>query len=202
MNKNIKSSIVFNSGHIHLFDIYKFVAEYPKLVSGKDGDMHSYTKVVNQITQSIPVKAGWYNWGHFNNVGFWETIYFGKTGNKKTSSLKARIKEEILDERGAFWATIYGSEPTEKQFQKMTKNKYGSGVHMYRKSNTHFIVWVSADNISEEGVKREEEMLIALYRPSFNVQRKIKYPSHIHPHTKKILEIFDREIAKINNPRI
>jgi hypothetical protein len=184
------------TGHIDLFDIYKFVASHPKFVSGKNGDMGEYTKIVNSVVASIPANAGWYLWGRFNDVGFWETVYLGKSGNKKTSSLKARLKEELLDERAAFWATLYGSETTERQFQKIYKHKYGPGTRSYRKRNIHFIVWVSATPITEEEVHSEEKILITLYRPAVNIQR-VSYPPHT-PYTEKVLRAVDDTIYKLN----
>jgi hypothetical protein len=189
----------FQTGHIHLFDIYKYVAEHPKFVSGKDGDMREYTKLVNKLVESIPTQAGWYNWGRVNDVGFWETVYLGKSGNKKTSSLKARIKEEILDERGAFWATVYGTEPTERQYQKINKGKYGPGTRAYRKRNIHFVIWLSAEGASEEEIREEEKVLIALYRPAINIQR-VSYPPHT-PHTEEVLKLFDNEISNVISPK-
>jgi len=184
------------TGHIDLFDIYKYVATHPSFVSGKNGDMLEYTRLVNQITKPIPKdKPGWYLWGRFNDVGFWETVYLGKAGNKKTSSLYARIREELLDERAAFWATIYGSEPTERQFQKIYKNKYGPGTRSYRKKNIHFIIWVSATPVSEVEVKEEESVLISAYRPSINIQRH-SYPMRSE-HTDYIVKAIDLEIDEI-----
>jgi len=182
------------TGHIHLFDIYKFVAEHPKLVSGRGGDTTEYTRLVSKLVESIPAQAGWYNWGRINDVGVWETVYLGKSGNRKTSSLKARIKEELLDERGAFWATVYGTEPTERQNRKAYGGRY-PGTRSYRKRNIHFIVWLSADEISEEDIKAEERTLIMLYRPAVNIQR-VSYPPHT-ANTQSILEAFDSEIGKI-----
>jgi hypothetical protein len=184
-----------NTGHIDLFDIYKYVACHPKFVSGINGDMGEYTKLVNTLTQTIPKNAGWYLWGRFNDVGFWETVYLGKAGNLKTSSLYARLREELLDERAAFWATIYGSEITERQFQKIYKNKYGPGTRSYRKRNIHFIVWLGVDKISEQEIKAEEQTLITLYRPAVNIQR-VSYPPHT-ANTERILKAIDMEIRKI-----
>jgi hypothetical protein len=183
------------TGHLNLFDIYRFVAVHPKFVSGKNGDMGDYTKLINMIVESIPIQPGWYLWGRFNDVGFWETVYLGKAGNKKTSSLKARIREEMLDERAAFWATVYGSEPTERQFQKIYKNKYGPGTRSYRKRNIHFIVWASATPTTEEEIKTEESVLITLYRPAVNIQR-VTYPPHT-TNTEQVLKAIDGEIRGI-----
>ncbi len=184
------------TGHLGLFDIYSYVAAHPKFVSGKNGDMLEYTKLVNGLAHNIPRQAGWYLWGRFNDVGFWETVYLGKAGNKKTSSLYARLREELLDERAAFWATVYGSEPTERQFQKIYQNKYGPGTRSYRKRNVHFIVWLAADIITEEEIKAEEQTLITLYRPAGNIQR-VSYPPH-SANTERILKAVDNEIRNIN----
>lgn len=186
----------FQTGHIHLFDIYKFIAGNPKLVSGKNGDMSGYTKLVNSIVSSIPNdKPGWYIWGKFNNVGWWETVYLGKAGNKKTSSLRARIKEELLDERCSFWATLFGIEPISKQFKKIFKDKYGHNNRQYRKLGTHFVIWASAEPISEEEILQEEKTLITLYRPTVNIQR-VSYPPHTQ-NTEHVLQAIDSEIQKI-----
>ncbi len=180
------------TGHIDLFDIYKFVATHPAFVSGKNGDMGEYTTLVNTVVESIPKDTpGWYLWGNFNDTGFWHTVYLGKAGNKKTSSLRARIKEELLDERAAFWATVYGSEPTERQFQKIFKNKYGPGTRSYRKSGCHFIVWVAA-SVTEQEVKEEETVLISAYRPAINIHRK-SYPAPTR-HTDRVVRAVDAEI--------
>ena len=183
------------TGHLNLFDVYRFVAAHPAFVSGKNGDMGEYTKLVNKIVESIPNNTpGWYLWGNFNDTGFWHTVYLGKAGNKKTSSLRARIKEELLDERAAFWATVYGSEPTERQFQKIFKNKYGPGTRSYRKRNVHFIVWVAA-SVTEQEVKAEEAVLISAYRPAINIQRG-SYPAPTR-HTDGVVRAVDSEIASI-----
>lgn len=193
---NCTTHMQLQTGHIHLFDIYKFVAGNPKLVSGKNGDMSGYTKLVNNIVSSIPNdKPGWYLWGKFNNVGWWETVYLGKAGNKKTSSLRARIKEELLDERCSFWATLFGIESISKQFKKIFKDKYGDNNRQYRKMGTHFIIWASAEPISEEEILQEEKTLITLYRPAVNIQR-VSYPPHTQ-NTEHVLRAIDFEIQKI-----
>lgn len=185
-----------HSGHINIFPIYQFIAEHPNLVSAKNNDMRGYTALINKIVSGIPNdRPGWYLWGKFNNIGYWETIYLGKAGNNKTSSLRARLKEELLDERTAFWGTVFGVEPTVKQFRKIFGDKYGDHNRAYRKSGTHFIVWVSAALISEGEVKTEEHTLIALYRPASNIQR-VSYPPHTQ-YTDQVLRAIDSEIETI-----
>lgn len=185
-----------NTGHFDLFKIYSVVANNPKFLFGRE-ELKTYSATVNDIIENVPKKAGLYLWGRFNDVGWWETIYLGKAGNKKTSSLKARLREELMDERALFWATIFGIEPTEKQFQKITKNKYGSGIRTYRKKNVHFIIWASIDDASEEEIKKEEDILIDIYRPTQNTQR-IRYPAKSEI-TEQIIRSIDDQIDTITS---
>jgi len=185
-----------HSGHINIFPIYQFIAEHPTLVSAKNNDMQEYTTLINKMVSAIPNdKPGWYLWGKFNNIGYWETTYLGKAGNNKTSSLQARLKEELLDERIAFWGTVFGIEPTMKQFRKIFGDKYGNNTRAYRKNGTHFIIWVGATPILEDEVKTEEHTLIALYRPTSNIQR-VSYPPHTQ-YTDQVLRAIDSEIGTI-----
>ena len=185
-----------STGHFDLFKIYSVVAGCPKFLFGRE-ELKIYSAVVNSIIENVPKKAGLYLWGRFNDTGWWETIYLGKAGNKKTSSLQARLREELMDERALFWATIFGVEPTEKQFQKITKNKYGSGIRTYRKKNVHFIIWASVDNASEEEIKKEEDILIDIYRPTQNAQR-IRYPAKSEI-TEQLIRSIDDKIDAITS---
>ncbi len=52
----------------------------------------------------------------------------GKAGTKKTTSLQARLYEELLDERVVFWAAVYGREIASKMQSKIFKGRYDHGV--------------------------------------------------------------------------
>lgn len=98
------------TGHINLFGVYEFVATHPELV--RESKMKPYSDFAKGLVKAIPHASGWYLWGRFNDVGWWETIYLGLADKRKTASLRARILEELKDELVAFWATVYGYEPT------------------------------------------------------------------------------------------
>ena len=72
------------TGHFDIFNILKFVAENPTMPKRSVGEWKAYADLVSNLVSSVPDdKAGWYIWGKFNEVGWWETIYLGKSGNKK-----------------------------------------------------------------------------------------------------------------------
>jgi hypothetical protein len=49
--------------------------------------------------------------------------------------------------------------------------KYGLPTRSLRKSGARIVVWVAADPISEEEIKRQEDLLIKIYRPTHNSAR-------------------------------
>jgi hypothetical protein len=186
-----------NTGHFNIFNILKFVAENPTMPKRNVGEWKNYAEIISDIVSNVPEdKPGWYLWGRFNEVGWWETIYLGKSGNKKTASLKARLREELSDERVAFWATIYGREVATKIAHKLYKGKYTSNIQRsLRKSNTHFVIWLACSDLSEEEIVKEEGILIDVYRPANNAQRQ-EYPKQ-SSFTQKIIRAFDAEMDKI-----
>lgn len=186
-----------STGHFNLFNVFDFVASNPQMSSGKVGNLKQYTTLINELVSSVPSdQAGWYLWGRFNDIGWWETIYLGKAGNKKTSSLRARLKEEMIDERIAFWAFVFGKEIAAKQHSKLYKGKYDKhNTRSLRKTGTQFIVWLSASPITEKEIKEEETTLIDIYRPTTNAQR-IRYPKKSKI-TEHVIRAIDKEIENI-----
>jgi hypothetical protein len=104
-------------------------------------------------------------------MGWWETVYLGKAGKKKTSSLHTRLYDELREECIAFWSEVYGREPMIIQHKKLYGGKYDP-TRSLRKSGSRMVIWVaSEDSIAEEDVKRQEDFLIKIYRPTHNVAR-------------------------------
>jgi len=182
----------FQTGHFSLFKIYEYVASHPKMHSGKTNEAKAYSNLISELINGIPTKkSGWYLWGRFNDIGWWETIYLGKAGN-----LSVRLYDELREECIAFWAFVYGKETASKQASKITNGKYDGAIpRCLRKTGTHFIVWISGSELIEDDIKREEKALIERYRPSYNAQR-ITYPEQTSA-TKMIIELLDLEIEKI-----
>ena len=129
-------------------------------------------------------------------MGWWETVYLGKAGKKKTSSLHTRLYDELREECIAFWSEVYGRELIVKQHKKLYGGRYDP-TRSLRKSGSRIVVWVaSEDSISEEDVKRQEDLLIKIYRPTHNAARWNLDTSHDEM-TGKIEKAIEEELKSI-----
>ena len=183
------------SGHLNIFSLLEFVAKHSQIPSKNIGNFKLYSKKISQLVSNIPKEQGWYLWGKFNENSKWKSIYLGKSGNLKTSSLKARIKEELSDERVVFWAFIYGKKQAFKNQHKLYYGKYDKGAkRSLKKFGTNFIIWVSDKTTNENDIISEEKKLISYYKPTSNIQRTKSEPSL---KTKIIIKTISKEIRKI-----
>jgi hypothetical protein len=160
------------SGHFNLFSILEFAANNPIMPNPGTKSLQSeYATLINRTVSKVPYLPGWYLWGRFNDMGWWETVYLGKAGKKKTSSLHTRLYDELREECIAFWSEVYGREPMVVQHKKLYGGKYNP-TRSLRKSGSRMVIWVAnEDSISEEDVKRQEDLLIKIYRPTHNAAR-------------------------------
>jgi hypothetical protein len=190
------------SGHFNIFPLLAFVADNPAMSSGEGLGIRGLKSEVNKLLEGreekeVPKRRGWYLWGRFNDIGWWETIYLGKSGNQKTSSLVTRLSDELMEESVALWAFVYGREVAAKQKSHIYKGKYDKQTpRSLRKMYAQFIIWIAADNpISEEEVKRQEALLIDIYRPTHNATRpKCSNPDDL---TQDIKDEVDEQIKRI-----
>ena len=106
-------------------------------------------------------------------MGWWETIYLGKAGKQRTSSLHTRLYDELREECIAFWSTVYGREPMIRQSAQFpNSHKYGPPTRALRKSGSKIVIWVAdQDEIDETEIKRQEDLLIKIFRPTHNAAR-------------------------------
>lgn len=132
-------------------------------------------------------------------MGWWETVYLGKAGKQKTSSLRTRLYDELREECIAFWAEVYGSEPMLKQHKPITK-KYGPPTRALRKMGSQIVVWVAVeDEIMEADIKRQEDLLIRVYRPTHNAARWNQTEKHDEI-TEQIESAVETELKKLITP--
>ena len=191
------------SGRLNLFSVFAFVAKNSQLPSPDSIKQKEYKGVIESTLEKVPDdKPGLYLWGKFNSMGWWETIYLGKAGKKKTSSLHTRLYDELREECFAFWSYVFGSETVMKQAKKLYKGKYTSQItRSLRKIGSHFIIWISIDDeISEQEIADQEEILINIYRPTHNHRRTV----HTEPNdlTGSIKDKIEQEIESILNPTV
>lgn len=192
--------MITRTGHFNLYPIFDFAAGHPIMPTAKDRiNQRAYSELINTTLGDVPERPGWYLWGRFNDMGWWETVYLGKAGRQKTSSLHTRLYDELREECTAFWAQVYGREPMVQQYLKLYDNKYDP-TRSLRKTGAIFVVWVAVDDdISEEEIKRQEDLLIKLYRPTHNAARWNQ--SAIHDTTTQAIESsIEAELQLIINP--
>ena len=188
------------SGHIDLTQIMNFVTENPIQPGGHDKLLQrQYGQLIQQTVNDVPTLAGWYIWGTFNDENEWCTIYLGKAGNQKTSSLRTRLFDEMREECIAFWANIYGSDEMLNQHLDLYKGKwYKDALRAIRKKQTQHIFWVaSLEPIAESEIETQEDILIKQFAPTVNVKRReVNIQSDL---TQAINNMFEYEISKMQS---
>ncbi len=187
-----------NSGHFNLFGLLEFASCNPILFGEKKGKKWTYSDKVRGLIKDVPTDCGgWYLWGKFNDVGWWETVYLGKAGKRKVASLRSRLSDELKWEAICFWASVYGREDTLKQFTKRYKGKFDSGsTRSLRKMGAQFVIWISSEReISEDEISRQEKILIRIFRPTHNALR----GKHIDPDglTRQIEHQIEQELTRM-----
>ncbi len=182
------------SGFINLKPILGHIKIHPKVPKGKK-EFRGYSEICDKILSKVPEIQGWYFWGRLDNWKKWKHIYIGMAGYKKIK-LHGRIKEELKDERVAFWADIWGRRRTIKSHNQRYPGKYQWEMERaLEKRGTKYIIWVSDKSAVPKEVKNEESVLIQKLNPSANRD----HPGNSRP-TKKtsvIKRFLEREIGKI-----
>lgn len=192
------SNSKLTSGHFNIFPILGFVADHPVMPTPSSASQKGFKIIIDNVVKNVPAKPGWYFWGKFNDMGWWETIYLGKAGYKKTSSLNTRLYDEVREEFIAFWAYVFGREPMIKQHHSIYNGRYNP-TRSLRKIGAQFVVWVGADTpISEEEISKQEEILIRQYRPTHNAARWGKNIKN-DDLTDEIENVMEKELEKIKN---
>ena len=128
------------TGSFNLFPIFEFAANNSTLPSHKNTLLQKdYSKVISQCVSEVPKKPGWYLWGRFNDMGWWETVYLGHAGVAQT--LHTRLYDELREECIAFWSEVYGRERAIRQNKNIYRGKYGDATRSLRKSGSRIVAW-------------------------------------------------------------
>jgi hypothetical protein len=191
------------TGHFNLFPIFDFATDHVMMPSSANkATQADYSKLINNTISDVPDAPGWYLWGRLNDMGWWETVYLGKAGKKKTSSLHTRLYDELREECIAFWAEVYGREPMIKQHTKQPNSqKYGPPTRSLRKSGSRIVIWIAVDDdISEDEIKRQEDLLIKIYRPTHNAARWNQDAKH-DENTEYIEQAIENELRSLITPK-
>ncbi len=182
------------SGKIILTPLYEHALADPEghSLRGASSIGRDYGRKATELTKSIPVMHGFYLWGKYEKNGLWRTIYLGKAGYGKTTSLQARIREELKDERVFVWAGLHPGL-SDEDLLRIGEKHYPSMWHKYRshftralqKAGTTHIIWAVTKGIRNDEVTKIEADLIETMNPVANVQR----PAPVSGLQEKTIEI-------------
>lgn len=140
---------------------------------------------MKELCQTIDDLGGFYMWGKYEKSNsLWRTIYLGKSKKAKTSSLRARILEELKDEKSFLWR---GEPPklNERQIFRIIhkhyhpNKKYKNSLYdpsdyfkrVFKKKEASHIIWVSMQTLGNSKLLSVEADLIETLNPSANAQR-------------------------------
>ena len=113
------------SGIVELNNLYAFACEHPDVPHRtQDKDVYlSYRKEVCKLIEKVPDKPGWYAW--FKRGDVRGPIYIGQSHEGKTSHLRARLLEELLEEYVAIWVCVdeHADDTLAEKYQRKYSQK-------------------------------------------------------------------------------
>jgi hypothetical protein len=180
---------------VSLRPLYKFIrthqADYLETLNLKKDLGREYTKQCECLTgeregeceksaDKIDEVQGIYVWGAFDARKYWHSVYLGKAGlGKSKKLLRARITEELKDERCCLWRSVLskaklweagplvhdgGIEKWNKYIEKHWKRSI-------EKAGTTHIIWTPTSKLGNDAVRRLEAELIEALSPRANIQK-------------------------------
>ncbi len=157
----------------------------------------AYGRVARDLSASVAAQQGFYLWGRFDDRRFWHNVYLGKAGFGRTAHLRARIVEELSDERALFWASVMPDQALrgriENAYPKMWPVYAKHTERALKKQGSTHIVWAVAPGLSNSDVRDVESELIGALNPRANLLRPIP-PAHLTRHAAAIIETLRRVI--------
>ena len=166
----------------------------------------AFGNAVSELCKGIAEKHGFYVWGQFdgNRKEYWQTVYVGKAGLGKTTTLESRIKYELNNERILFWAdppeewVTHGALKKLEDLVTIATNFYPDKRRHFRravlKAATTHIIWVSTPSLTNNAeVALVESDLIETLNPKVNVIRSVP-TSGLQDHTVDVIRAMKREI--------
>jgi len=145
------------------------------------------------LCEEIAPLQGFHLWGRYEANGLWLNIYLGKAGFGKTAHLRARILEELKDERACIWRAFV----SEETLTEACKRNHPTMWHEYqfhmaralKKTGATHIAWVADPDLENSAVQNVESDLIETFNPRANASRPVP-PVTLQGHTKKIIAEF------------
>lgn len=186
---------------ISLRPLYDFVRKYESeeqpIRKERTPIGREYGRLCSSLTDAIDLAQGFYLWGHYDRKRYWRSLYLGKTEFRKTSHLRARICEELKDERWFVWRHVHSRE----RVLKICSAIYPSDSHsrfceraMLKAGTTH-IIWVPAPSLRTEEIAPVEADLIEALNPKVNINRPTP-PNTVQQAATEIFQAFRCTIHK------
>lgn len=190
------------SGILDLHPLIKYVDEgdrVGKSLCGYSSSGREYGTLANDLTVSIPEDPGFYLWGSYAKNRLWKNIYLGKAGYGRMTHLRARILEELKDERQFLWCPFLTDEALfakgKECYPRMWETYKNHWKRAIAKAGASHIIWASAPEVENSQVLDIEKDLIETMNPSANLKRPVP-PSSLQPVTKEVIGFFRYEIHK------
>lgn len=194
---------IINSGIIELNNLYAF-AEADRGGNGLHANSKTgrkFGKECSDLVHKVSEHGGFYIWGMYDSNCSWKNIYIGKAGFKKSTSLKARILEELKDERQFFWRTVLSEnsllEKCEEYYPEMKKVYINHWQRSLQKFNSTHVIWVAIDKENTSHVEnlilQIESDLIETMNPTANIKRPKPIDTFI-PNTIEVVNYIKQHI--------
>lgn len=192
------------AGYIELGELYDYVKNDSKGLSlhGNSKEGREFGRLAKSMVDSIRDEHGFYLWGKYEANGLWRHIYLGKAGYGKTANLRARILEELKDERAFLWC----NNIDEKNLLTIGKGYYTNMWNTYeghwkraiRKTGSTHLVWVTTPELDNKDVGMVESDLIETINPIANYQRPTP-KSELQDYTVRVISSFKHYVHKNRN---
>jgi hypothetical protein len=183
--------------------------EYEEALNPKEDLGKQYYELCNRLTKNIPEVQGIYVWGRFDGRRYWDSIYLGKAGlGKSKELLRARITEELKDERCFVWRYIlskndlFGAGP---KVHRGGQEKWDRYIHKawersVKKERTTHIIFAQTRVRDNDSVRKVEAELIEALKPEVNVLRPVP-PKQVIKEAARIFSHFRQTIHHIRSLR-
>ncbi len=162
--RNIRHDVI---GFSPIYDFVRWNRDIPHGTRDR-AVFRRYGQIVEGLLQPVPDDPGWYCWADKDRP-----VYIGKSAKRKTSSLRARLGEELLDERAAFWATVFDREKVIRRHVTKYRGKYeGVTRRAVEKRGADRLFWIACRGVTEGELDVVEQKLIWIFRPRANKDRR------------------------------
>jgi hypothetical protein len=182
-----------------LYDFGREHKEHPEdgMRLGRTPIGNDYCMRCANLTKNVDEAKGFYLWGLFDRKQYWHSIYLGKAGFARSSHLKARICEELKDERAFLWRAFLDESDISRIRAALHRGRNYTWRRPLKKWGATHIVWASAEWIEDRAIRSIEADLIEALDPIANIQR----PTPPAKHQGDAVSIFEKFRKQIHGAR-